>query len=117
MKIGIIRSGQHWVGTCRTFPKTAAQCSCRKLTKPRNAVAGRSKNRATPVDMSEMAGGIDLLVIAIPMKSMPSLPKDLLADLPTSSPAFSRILETRVIRRLEERRRDTADKLNPTQTI
>lgn len=41
---------------------------------------------ATPVDISETAHGVDLLVIAIPMKSVPSLPKYLLEDLPTSSP-------------------------------
>jgi 8-hydroxy-5-deazaflavin:NADPH oxidoreductase len=41
---------------------------------------------ATPVAISEVARGVDLLVVTIPMKSVPALPKDLLFDLPKSSP-------------------------------
>jgi 8-hydroxy-5-deazaflavin:NADPH oxidoreductase len=44
------------------------------------------KTGATPVAISEVARGVDLLVITIPMKNVPSLPRDLLADLPESSP-------------------------------
>ena len=32
------------------------------------------------------ANGVDLLVITIPLKSIPSLPRDLLFNLPASSP-------------------------------
>jgi 8-hydroxy-5-deazaflavin:NADPH oxidoreductase len=41
---------------------------------------------ATPVALREAARGVDLLAIAIPIKSVPSLPRDLLSDLPPSSP-------------------------------
>jgi hypothetical protein len=41
---------------------------------------------AIPVDISEVARGVDLLVIAIPMKNVPALPKNLLFGLPTTSP-------------------------------
>jgi prephenate dehydrogenase len=41
---------------------------------------------AVAVAVRETAKGVDLMVIAIPMKSVPSLPKDLLSELPASSP-------------------------------
>jgi hypothetical protein len=40
---------------------------------------------ATPVAVVEAVKGVGTLFITIPMKSVPSLPKDLLSDLPSSS--------------------------------
>ena len=117
MKIGIIGAGNTGSALAGHFQKLRLSVLIANSQGPKRCRRSLKKTGATPVDTSEMAGGIDLLVVAIPMKSMPSLLKNLLADLPTSSPAFSRILETSAISRLEERRRDTAHKLNPTQTI
>ena len=44
------------------------------------------KTGAIPVAIRDAAKGVDLLVITIPMKSVLSLPKNLLSDLPLTSP-------------------------------
>ncbi len=41
---------------------------------------------ATPVSAAEAASGVDLLVLTIPAKNVPSLPRDLLAHLPATAP-------------------------------
>jgi 8-hydroxy-5-deazaflavin:NADPH oxidoreductase len=41
---------------------------------------------AIPVHAVEAANGVDLLVLTIPLKGVPSLPKELLARLPATSP-------------------------------
>jgi 8-hydroxy-5-deazaflavin:NADPH oxidoreductase len=86
MKIGIIGAGNIGSALAQHFHRLGHTVLIANSRGPETLSQLAQKTGAIPVDISQTARGIDLLVIAIPMKSVPSLPKDLLAELPASSP-------------------------------
>jgi 8-hydroxy-5-deazaflavin:NADPH oxidoreductase len=86
MKIGIIGAGNIGSALAGHFRTLVHDVLIANSRGPETLSQIAHKIGATPVDISEAARGVDLHVIAIPMKSVPSLPKDLLSNLPRSSP-------------------------------
>ena len=86
MKIGIMGAGNIGSVLAMHFRRLRHTVLIVNSRGPETPSQIAQKTRATPVEISETARGVDLLVIAIPVKSLPLLPKDLLADLPSSSP-------------------------------
>jgi 8-hydroxy-5-deazaflavin:NADPH oxidoreductase len=86
MKIGIIGAGNIGSALAEHLCKLGHRVLIANSRGPETLLRVAQKTDATPVTIQEAARGVDLLVISIPMKSVPSLPKGLLLDLPTSSP-------------------------------
>ncbi len=86
MKIGIIGAGNIGSALALHFRRLRHTVLIANSRGPETLSQIAQKTGATPVDILETARGVDLLVITIPMKSVPSLPKDLLSDLSISSP-------------------------------
>jgi 8-hydroxy-5-deazaflavin:NADPH oxidoreductase len=86
MKIGIIGAGNIGSVLALHFRRLRHTVLIANSRAPETLSQLAHKTGAIPVDISETARGVDLLVITIPMKSVPLLPKDLLSDLPSSSP-------------------------------
>jgi 8-hydroxy-5-deazaflavin:NADPH oxidoreductase len=86
MKIGIIGAGNIGSALAGHFCKLRHRVRIANSRGPETLSQVARETGATPVAISEAAQGVDLLVIAIPMKSVLSLPKDLLSHLPASSP-------------------------------
>jgi 8-hydroxy-5-deazaflavin:NADPH oxidoreductase len=86
MKIGIIGAGNIGSALARHFRELGHTALIANSRGPKTLARVAEKTGATPVDLSEVAKGADLLVISIPMKSVPLLPKEMLADLPEASP-------------------------------
>lgn len=76
MKIGIIGAGNTGSALAGHFQKLRLGVLIANSQGPETLSQVAQKTGNTPVDISEMAGGIDLLVVAIRMKSMPSLLQD-----------------------------------------
>src|ERR1700678_4229172 len=86
MKIGIIGAGNIGSALAGYFHKLQHIVWIANSRGPETLSRVAQETGATPVDISEVAKEVDLLVIAIPMKSVLSLPNDLLASLPMASP-------------------------------
>jgi 8-hydroxy-5-deazaflavin:NADPH oxidoreductase len=86
MKIGIIGAGNIGSALAVHFRRLRHTVLIANSRGPESLSQVAQYTGATPVDISETATGVDLLIIAIPMKSVPSLPKNLLLNLPISSP-------------------------------
>jgi 8-hydroxy-5-deazaflavin:NADPH oxidoreductase len=86
MKIGIIGAGNIGAALAGHFRKLQRTVLIANSRGPETLSRVAQKTGATPVDLSEVAKGVDLLVIAIPMKSVPLLPNEVLSDLPVTSP-------------------------------
>lgn len=86
MKIGIIGAGNIGSALAIHFHKLQHTVQIANSRGPETLSKVAEETGATPISVSEVATGVDLLVIAIPMKSVPSLPKDLLRELPAGSP-------------------------------
>jgi 8-hydroxy-5-deazaflavin:NADPH oxidoreductase len=86
MKIGIIGAGNIGSALALHFRRLRHTVLIANSRGPETLSQIAQKTGATPVVVAEAARGVDLLVITIPMKSVPLLPKDLLSDLPISSP-------------------------------
>jgi predicted dinucleotide-binding enzyme len=86
MKIGIIGAGNIGSVLAKQFRSAGHAVVIANSRRPETLSDLARDIGATAVSVSEAAEVVDLLVITIPMKSMPSLPKDLLAHLPASSP-------------------------------
>jgi len=86
MKIGIIGAGNIGSALAEHFRKLGHGVLIVNSRGPQTLSQVARKTGASPVAISEVSGVVDLLVIAIPMKSVPLLPKDLLSELPASSP-------------------------------
>ena len=86
MKIGIIGAGG--VGTVLAvhFRKLQHAVQVANSRGPETLSKLGEETGAIPVAISDAAKGVDLLVITIPEKSVPSLPKDLIGALPAGSP-------------------------------
>jgi 8-hydroxy-5-deazaflavin:NADPH oxidoreductase len=86
MKIGIIGAGNIGSALAVHFRKLEHTVLIANSRGPETLSRIFEETGATPVHISEVAREVDLLVISIPMKSVPSLPKDLLRELPARSP-------------------------------
>ena len=86
MKIGIIGAGNIGSVLALHFRRLRHTVVIANSRGPETLPQIAQKTGAIPVDISETARGVDLLVIAIPMKSLPLFPRNLLSDLPSFSP-------------------------------
>jgi 8-hydroxy-5-deazaflavin:NADPH oxidoreductase len=86
MKIGIIGAGNIGSALALHFHKLHDTVLIANSRGPQTLSPVARATGATPADILEVARAVDLPIIAIPMKSAPFLPKDLAADLPSSSP-------------------------------
>ena len=86
MKIGVIGAGNIGSAVAGHFLRLGHSVLIANSRGPESLSQVAQKTGATPVVVLEATEGVDLLVIAIPMKSVPSLPKDLLLSLPATSP-------------------------------
>jgi 8-hydroxy-5-deazaflavin:NADPH oxidoreductase len=86
MKIGVIGAGNIGSALAVHFHKLQHTVQMANSRGPETLSRLAQETGATPVAITEVAKRVDLLVIAIPMKSVPSLPKDMFFDLPAASP-------------------------------
>ncbi len=84
MKIGVIGAGNIGSALAGHFHKLQHIALIANSRGPETLSRVAEETGATPVAIPEAAKGVDLLTI--PMKSVPSLPKGLLFDLPAASP-------------------------------
>jgi 8-hydroxy-5-deazaflavin:NADPH oxidoreductase len=86
MKIGIIGAGNIGSALAGHFHKLQHAVLIANSRGPETLSRVAEKTGAIAVDLSQVAKGVDLLVITVPMKSVPLLPKEVLADLRLTSP-------------------------------
>jgi hypothetical protein len=86
MKIGIIGAGNIGSALAGHFCKLRHTILITNSRGPETLSQVAHATGATPVTLSEVAKGVELLVITIPMKNVPSLPRNILVDLPAASP-------------------------------
>jgi 8-hydroxy-5-deazaflavin:NADPH oxidoreductase len=86
MKIGIIGAGNIGSALAGHFRKLQHTVLIANSRGPETLAQVAEKTGAIPVAVSQVAKGVDLLVITIPMKSVPLLPNEVLAGLPATSP-------------------------------
>ena len=86
MKIGILGAGNIGSALALHFRRLRHTVLIANSRGPETLSQVARETGATAVAAAEAAKGVDLIVIAIPMKSVPSLPKGLLSELPASSP-------------------------------
>ncbi len=85
MKIGIIGAGHIGSALARHFTQLQHTVVIANSRGPETLGEVGQKTGATPVKAEDAPQGADILVITIPLKSVPQLPKDLLKDLPASA--------------------------------
>lgn len=86
MKIGIIGAGNIGAALAGHFHRLHHTVQIANSRGPETLTEVAEKTGATPVAVSKVAQGADLLVVAVPMNKVSSLPKDLLRELPQTSP-------------------------------
>lgn len=86
MNIGIIGAGNIGSALAGHFVKLGHRVLIANSRGPESLSQIARKTGATPVFVMEATREVDLLVVSIPMKSVPALPKTLLSQLPASSP-------------------------------
>jgi predicted dinucleotide-binding enzyme len=86
MNIGIIGAGNIGSALAGHFRKLQHIVKIANSRGPETLSQVAHETGAKPVTLLEAASGVDLLVITIPMKNVPSLPHELLAKLPATSP-------------------------------
>lgn len=86
MKIGIIGAGNIGSALAGHFRRLSHTVLIANSRGPETLSRVARETGATPVAVADAARGVEMLVITIPMKSVLLLPRDLLADLPPSSP-------------------------------
>ena len=86
MKIGIIGAGNIGAALAGHLHKLQHTVLIANSRGPQTLFQVASETGATPVTLSEVTQGVDLLIIAVPMKSVSSLPQGLLVNLPAASP-------------------------------
>lgn len=86
MKIGIIGAGNIGSILAGHFHRLQHNVLIANSRGPETLEQVARETGATPASVLQAANGVDLLVITIPFKNVPSLPKDLLARLPATSP-------------------------------
>ena len=88
MKIGIIGAGNIGSALAGHFCRLQHTVLIANSRGPETLSKVSEQTGAIPVALSEVAKGADLLVVTIPMKSVPLLPRDLLVNLPVRSPVI-----------------------------
>jgi 8-hydroxy-5-deazaflavin:NADPH oxidoreductase len=86
MKIGIVGAGNIGSALAGHFQKLRYSVRIANSRGPESLSQVARTTGATPVAVTEAAKGVDLLIIAVPMKSVPLLPKNLFSELPATSP-------------------------------
>jgi len=86
MKIGIIGAGNIGSALAGHFHRLHHTVFIANSRGPETLSAVARETGANPVPITEVANGVDLLIITIPLKGVPSLPRNLLFNLDTSSP-------------------------------
>lgn len=86
MKIGIVGAGNIGAVLARHFHNAGHTVAIANSRGPETLVDLAREVGATAVPVSEAADGADCLVLTIPLKNVPSLPKDLFVHLPPDSP-------------------------------
>ncbi len=86
MKIGIIGAGHIGSILARHLRQLDHMVLIANSRGPETLAEVARETGATPVTDAEAAKGVDLLVLTIPLKGVPLLPKDLLAYLPAAAP-------------------------------
>jgi 8-hydroxy-5-deazaflavin:NADPH oxidoreductase len=86
MTIGIIGAGNIGSALATHFRRLQHAVLIANSRSPETLSSVAKRTGASPVAISEVANGVELLVIAIPMKSIPLLSKEVLSNLPATSP-------------------------------
>ena len=86
MNIGIIGAGNIGSTLAKHLRRLGHRVRIANSRGPETLVEIANQTGAEPIQLHEAASGVDLLVVTIPMKSVLSLPKDLLASLPATVP-------------------------------
>ena len=86
MNIGIIGAGNIGAALAGHFQRAGHTVRIANSRGPDTLHDVARSTGAKPVSLSEVAAGAELLVLTIPLKSVPLLPKDVLAKLPATSP-------------------------------
>jgi predicted dinucleotide-binding enzyme len=82
MRIGIIGAGSMGRILARRFVRLGHGVSISNSRGPGSLTAAAAETGATPVSVVDAAKGADLVVLAIPTKAVPDLPRGFLADVP-----------------------------------
>jgi 8-hydroxy-5-deazaflavin:NADPH oxidoreductase len=85
MKIGIIGAGHIGTALAKHFTQLGHTVNIANSRGPQTLGEVAQKTGATPVEMKSAPAGAEILVITIPLKAVPDLPKDLLKDLPSNA--------------------------------
>ncbi|WP_427919889.1 NADPH-dependent F420 reductase [Streptomyces sp. cg40] len=80
MKIGIIGAGHIGGNLARRLTALGHDVSVANSRGPRTLTALAEETGATPVPVEEVARGAEVVVIAVPLKAVPNLPKGLFDD-------------------------------------
>jgi predicted dinucleotide-binding enzyme len=91
MNIGIIGAGNIGTALAVHFRKLQHTVKIANSRGPDTLSQVAQETGAKPATLLAAASGVDLLVITIPMKSVPALPHDLLAKLPATSPIIDTV--------------------------
>ena len=86
MKIGMIGAGNIGSVLARSLRRLDHTVLIANSRGPETLAQLARETGAIPVTALEAANGVDLLILTIPLKSVLSLPKDLLVRLPSTSP-------------------------------
>lgn len=85
MHIGIIGAGHIGSALAKHFTKLQHTVSIANSRGPETLGEVAQQTGASPVQMTEAPNGAEILVITIPLKNIPDLPKDLLQNLPANA--------------------------------
>ncbi|WP_446744927.1 NADPH-dependent F420 reductase [Silvibacterium acidisoli] len=88
MKIGIVGAGNIGSVLARHFGSAGHVVVIANSRGPETLVGLARETGATAVSIAEVADKVDCLVLTIPMKSVPLLPRNLLARLPAGTPVI-----------------------------
>lgn len=86
MKIGIIGAGNIGGNLARRFRQLGHDVAIANSRGPESLAELAEETGAKPATVEEAVRGRDLIVITIPEKNIPELPKDLFRDVPQSTP-------------------------------
>ncbi len=85
MKIGIVGAGNIGTNLAKRFHELGHEVEIANSRGPQTLTEIAREAGAVPVDVRGLAKGKDLIVVAIPMRSVPELPSDLLNEAPAAA--------------------------------